>query len=61
MPKKPSALRRYGMTLGTAYQIYDDCLDLFGAEETACKSLGTDIAGSKATLPGPVAPAAGRP
>ena len=45
------ALRHYGMALGTAYQIYDDCLDLFGAESEAGKSLGTDIAGGKATLP----------
>ena len=49
--EETQALRRYGMALGTAYQIYDDCLDLFGAEETAGKSLGTDIAGGKATLP----------
>ena len=45
------ALRRYGMALGTAYQVYDDCLDLFGSEEVVGKSLGTDIAGGKATLP----------
>ena len=50
-PDEAQALRNYGMALGTAYQIYDDCLDLFGAEETAGKSLGTDIAGGKATLP----------
>ena len=45
------ALRRYGMALGTAYQIYDDCLDLFGTEVDSGKSLGTDIVGGKATLP----------
>lgn len=45
------ALRRYGTTLGTAYQIYDDCLDLFGTEEAAGKSLGTDLAKGKLTLP----------
>ena len=45
------ALLSYGMALGTAYQIYDDCLDLFGIETDAGKSLGTDIAGGKATLP----------
>src|SRR6266704_6787962 len=27
-----AALRQYGVVLGTAYQIYDDCLDLFGSE-----------------------------
>ena len=39
------------MALGTAYQIYDDCLDLFGTELESGKSLGTDIVGGKATLP----------
>lgn len=46
-----SALRSYGLTLGTAYQIYDDCLDLYGTEETTGKSLGTDLAQGKLTLP----------
>lgn len=45
------ALRRYGLSLGTAYQIYDDCLDLYGAEAEAGKSLGTDLASGKVTLP----------
>ncbi|HAV63519.1 MAG TPA: polyprenyl synthetase family protein, partial [Verrucomicrobiales bacterium] len=37
--------------LGTAYQLYDDCVDLFGSEEAAGKSLGTDLAKGKLTLP----------
>ena len=45
------ALRDYGMALGTAYQIYDDCMDLFGTEDSAGKSLGTDLAKGKLTLP----------
>jgi octaprenyl-diphosphate synthase len=45
------ALRNYGMALGTAYQVYDDCLDLFGRERDAGKSLGTDLSGGKVTLP----------
>ena len=45
------ALRRYGVALGTAYQIYDDVLDLYGAEDDAGKSLGTDLAKGKVTLP----------
>lgn len=45
------ALRSYGMALGTAYQIYDDCLDVFGSEGIAGKSLGTDLAKGKITLP----------
>lgn len=44
-------MREYGLALGTAYQIYDDCLDLFGDETAAGKSLGTDIAKGKLTLP----------
>ena len=50
-PRETGAPREYGMALGTAYQIYDDCLDLFGAEAEVGKSLGTDIASGKATLP----------
>lgn len=45
------ALREFGLALGTAYQIYDDCLDLFGSETEAGKSLGTDPAKGKLTLP----------
>jgi len=50
-PEEAAALRRYGLSLGTAYQIYDDCLDLYGAESSAGKSLGTDLASGKVTLP----------
>jgi octaprenyl-diphosphate synthase len=46
-----TALRHYGMAIGTAYQVYDDCLDLFGSEAVAGKSLGTDLAKGKLTLP----------
>lgn len=46
-----SLMRNFGLALGTAYQIYDDCLDLFGDESEAGKSLGTDIAKGKLTLP----------
>ncbi len=45
------ALREFGLALGTAYQVYDDCLDLFGSEAAAGKSLGTDLAKGKLTLP----------
>ena len=50
-PAERNAMRAYGMALGTAYQIYDDCLDLFGTETKAGKSLGTDLASGKITLP----------
>jgi octaprenyl-diphosphate synthase len=46
-----AALRQYGLAIGTAYQIYDDCLDLFGSETVAGKSLGTDLVKGKMTLP----------
>jgi octaprenyl-diphosphate synthase len=44
-------LRGYGDRLGAAYQIYDDCLDLVGDEEAVGKTLGTDLAKGKLTLP----------
>jgi octaprenyl-diphosphate synthase len=50
-PSHRAALRRYGLSLGTAYQIYDDCLDVFGSEAAVGKSLGTDLANGKLTLP----------
>lgn len=43
--------RSYGQSLGTAYQIYDDCIDLFGSEEEVGKTLGTDLDKGKLTLP----------
>ena len=45
------ALRQYGLALGTAYQLYDDCLDVLGSEAAAGKSLGADLAKGKMTLP----------
>ncbi len=44
-------LRRYGLALGTAYQLYDDCLDVLGSEVAAGKTLGADLAKGKMTLP----------
>jgi len=41
----------YGMKLGTAYQIYDDCLDLVGSEAEVGKTLRTDLEKGKLTLP----------
>ena len=48
---KRVALRQFGLAFGTAYQVYDDCVDLFGSELVAGKSLGTDLAKGKLTLP----------
>lgn len=41
----------YGLKLGTAYQIYDDCLDLVGDEDIVGKTLRTDLEKGKLTLP----------
>jgi geranylgeranyl diphosphate synthase type I len=43
------ALRQYGKSLGLAFQIWDDCLDLVG-DETLGKPLGSDIREGKKTL-----------
>jgi octaprenyl-diphosphate synthase len=49
--RERSALKQFGLAIGTAYQVYDDCLDVFGSEAKAGKSLGTDLAKGKLTLP----------
>ena len=46
-----AALCQFGTAFGTAYQVYDDCVDLFGTEASAGKSLGTDLAKGKLTWP----------
>jgi octaprenyl-diphosphate synthase len=43
--------KEFGMRVGTAYQIYDDCLDIAGDEEATGKTLGTDLRKGKLTLP----------
>src|SRR4051794_3266041 len=50
-PQKVEMLRQFGMKVGTAYQIYDDCLDLAGTEAKTGKTLGTDLRKGKFTLP----------
>jgi len=50
-PATVAMLQRYGMRIGTAYQIYDDCLDLAGTEARTGKTLGTDLRKGKFTLP----------
>ena len=44
-------LAEYGRLLGMAFQIVDDLLDFEGEEQTTGKSLGTDLAHRKMTLP----------
>ena len=50
-PRVRETLRKFGLAFGTAYQLYDDCLDLLGQESAVGKSLGTDLAKGKLTLP----------
>jgi len=45
------AMFDYGMKLGTAYQIYDDVVDMIGSEDQIGKTLGTDLEKGKLTLP----------
>jgi octaprenyl-diphosphate synthase len=45
------AADRFGHHLGIAYQIYDDLVDFAGEEQRIGKTLGTDLATGKFTLP----------
>jgi octaprenyl-diphosphate synthase len=46
-----AAADRFGHHLGIAYQIYDDLADFVGEEQRIGKTLGTDLATGKLTLP----------
>ena len=50
-PAMCESMKQFGLKLGTAYQIYDDCLDMAGDETQAGKTLGTDLQKGKLTLP----------
>lgn len=50
-PSVIAAMRTFGLKFGTAFQIYDDVLDLAGDEANAGKTLGTDLRKGKLTLP----------
>jgi octaprenyl-diphosphate synthase len=45
------AMEHYGRSLGLAFQIADDVLDLMGNERKTGKSLGSDLQKQKLTLP----------
>lgn len=45
------ASESFGRHLGIAYQIYDDLVDFLGEEARIGKTLGTDLASGKLTLP----------
>ncbi|MDF7676730.1 polyprenyl synthetase family protein [Neisseriaceae bacterium ESL0693] len=49
--QQETALKNYGMHLGTAFQIIDDVLDYAGDVETIGKNVGDDLAEGKPTLP----------
>jgi len=50
-PGFAAAADGFGQRLGIAYQIYDDLVDFVGEEEHIGKTLGTDLATGKLTLP----------
>lgn len=49
--KVVQSCRQFGHSLGVAFQIADDVLDLIGDESQTGKSLGSDFAQQKMTLP----------
>ncbi|HSD48149.1 MAG TPA: polyprenyl synthetase family protein [Pyrinomonadaceae bacterium] len=46
-----TALRDYGLNLGTAFQLIDDLLDFTSTEAALGKAAGADLLGGKVTLP----------
>lgn len=48
---REEAMARYGMHLGTAFQLIDDVLDYSGDQHETGKKLGDDLAEGKPTLP----------
>jgi octaprenyl-diphosphate synthase len=48
---KQNALKDYGMSLGTAFQLADDSLDFTAEEEVLGKASGADLLEGKLTLP----------
>jgi octaprenyl-diphosphate synthase len=50
-PEDEDAMAKYGMHLGTAFQLIDDVLDYSGNHEETGKNVGDDLAEGKPTLP----------
>jgi octaprenyl-diphosphate synthase len=50
-PEKENALARFGLGLGIAYQLMDDCLDYASTDEDLGKSVGNDLREGKVTMP----------
>lgn len=49
--KQQTALRDYGLNLGSAFQLIDDLLDFTSNDATLGKAAGADLLGGKVTLP----------
>mgnify|MGYP001616933178 CR=1 FL=1 len=49
--EKEMALSRFGLGLGIAYQLMDDCLDYISNDNDLGKSVGNDLREGKVTLP----------
>jgi octaprenyl-diphosphate synthase len=49
--KQQTALRDYGLNLGTAFQLIDDLLDFTSSDAALGKAAGADLLGGKVTLP----------
>ena len=50
-PSEEEALAHFGLQVGIAFQMVDDCLDYIGDEEVLRKEIGTDFQERKITLP----------
>jgi len=50
-PEQEFAMAKYGMYLGTAFQLVDDVLDYSSSSEEIGKNIGDDLAEGKPTLP----------
>ncbi|GAB4263018.1 MAG: polyprenyl synthetase family protein [Deferrisomatales bacterium] len=50
-PERVGALREFGMDVGVAFQLMDDCLDYVGTREEFGKAVGSDLGEGKITLP----------
>lgn len=50
-PKQEQAMAKFGMHLGTAFQLVDDVLDYSASSDEMGKNVGDDLAEGKPTLP----------
>jgi len=49
--EREEAMRDYGLHVGIAFQLVDDCLDYTATNESLGKTIGTDLREGKITLP----------